>query len=163
VEARTHFLQAMQPTERAQTQTGGTIPTPPPVTTTPSGTTPGAQPPPTQNTSPRVDLSTWSNEEARATISQFCGAYLARDLGLLNRLWPNMSPAWRTEFKEAFSTEGELVCVFESVTIVRATDEFNAVTRLLTQLPGAAQRRRNLTLTLVPARDRLVIGNISVK
>ena len=45
-----------------------------------------------------MDLSTWSNEEARATIAQFCGAYLGRDIGGLGRIWPNMDPAWRTEF-----------------------------------------------------------------
>jgi hypothetical protein len=123
--------------------------------------TPAAPPAtPAQST---VDLSTWSNDEARATIAQFCGAYQGRDLGGLNRLWPNMEPAWRTEFREAFATEGELVCVFESVTIVRTTDEFDTTARLLTQLPGGSQRRRVLRLTLVPARDRLVIGNIKVR
>ena len=74
-----------------------------------------------------------------------------------------MDPAWRSEFREAFATEGELVCVFETVTIVRTSDEFQATTRLLTQLPGGSQRRRALALTLVPARDRLVIGNIRVR
>jgi hypothetical protein len=74
-----------------------------------------------------------------------------------------MGPEWRTELKEAFSTSGELVCVFENVTIVRTSDEFNATARLLTQLPGGEQRRRSLVLSLVPARDRLVIGNIRVR
>jgi hypothetical protein len=124
--------------------------------------TPPVVTPPTP-TQPSVDLSTWSNEEARATIAQFCGAFLGRDMGGLNRLWPNMEPGWRTEFREAFATEGELVCVFEAVTIVRTSEEFNATARLLTQLPGGTQRRRQLALTLVPARDHLVIGNIRVR
>ena len=108
-------------------------------------------------------MSIWSNEEARAAISQFSGAYLGRDIGGLNRLWPTMGPAWRAEFRDAFATTGELVCVFENLTIVRASDEFNVSARLLTQLPGGEQRRRTLIITLVPARDRLVIGNIRVR
>jgi hypothetical protein len=49
------------------------------------------------------------------------------------------------------------------VTIVRASDEFSVSARLLTQLPGGDQRRRSLVLSLVPARDRLVIGTIRVR
>jgi hypothetical protein len=127
----------------------------------PAATPPPAPPPAAAAAGP--DLSTWSNDEARATISQFCGAYLGRDMGGLNRLYPNMGPEWRTEFREAFGTTGELVCVFENVTIVRASDEFSVSARLLTQLPGGDQRRRSLVLSLVPARDRLVIGTIRVR
>jgi serine/threonine-protein kinase len=155
MEARGHFLQAINDTGRP----AAAVVPPAPEPVAPS-TPPPAPAAPAQ---PAIDLSTWSNEEARATIAQFCGAYLGRDLGGLNRIWPNMDPAWRTEFREAFATEGELVCVFESVTLVRATDEFNATARLLTQLPGAEQRRRSLAMTLVPARDRLIIGNIRVR
>ena len=110
-----------------------------------------------------MDLSTWSNEEARASIGQFCTAYLARDLAGLGRLWPNMGPEWRTELRGAFETSGELVCVFENIRIIRTSDEFNATARLLTQLPGGEQRRRGLVLSLVPLRDRLVIGNLQVR
>ena len=154
--ARGHFLQAFNDSGKAApTAVVAAPPVPEP-----------AAPPPAPAQAPAasaVDLSTWSNDEARASIAQFCGAYLARDMGGLNRLWPNMGPEWRTELKEAFSTSGELVCVFENVTIVRTSDEFNATARLLTQLPGGEQRRRSLVLSLVPARDRLVIGNIRVR
>jgi hypothetical protein len=128
-----------------------------------TGPPPAPAPAPSAASQPSVDLSTWSNVEARASIAQFCTAYVARDIAGLNRLWPNMEPAWRAEFREAFAAEGELVCVFESVNIVRTSDEFTATARLLTQLPAGAQRRRQLALTLVPARDRLVIGNIRVR
>ncbi len=157
MEARGHFLQAINDTGRAPAVAVAAPPAPEPATPSAPAPTPAA---PAQST---VDLSTWSNEEARATIAQFCGAYLARDIGGLGRIWPNMDPAWRAEFREAFATEGELVCVFESVTLVRTTDEFNATARLLTQLPGGELRRRSLGMTLVPARDRLVIGNIRVR
>jgi serine/threonine protein kinase len=154
--ARGHFLQAFNDSGKAA---------PIEVVAAPPVPEPAAPPAaPAQAPAPStVDLSTWSNDEARASIAQFCGAYLARDMGGLNRLWPNMGPEWRTELKEAFSTSGELVCVFENVTLVRTSDEFNATARLLTQLPGGEQRRRSLVLSLVPARDRLVIGNIRVR
>ena len=61
------------------------------------------------------------------------------------------------------ATEGALVCVLENVTIVRTTDEFNAMVRLITQLPGRDLRRRQLALTLVPSGDRLVIGNLKAR
>ncbi len=163
MQARGHFLQAINdsgkgpsPTTAAAESAATSTPAPSATPEAPAKTEP-------EPVTTRVDLSTWSNEEARASIAQFCGAYLGRDLGGLNRLWPNMEPAWRKEFQEAFATEGELVCVFESVTLVRTSDEFNASARLLTQLPGGAQRRRNLAMTLVPSRDRLVIGNIRVR
>ena len=111
---------------------------------------------------PSVDLSTWSNEEARASIAQFCGAYIGRDIGGLSRLWPNMEPAWRTEFREAFATEGELVCVFENVTLVRTSDEFTA-TAVCSRSSRRCAAPAQLALTLVPASDRLVIGNIRVR
>jgi hypothetical protein len=152
--ARGHFLQAFNDSGKAA---------PTAVVAAPPVPEPAAPPPAPAQAPAAVDLSTWSNDEARASIAQFCGAYLARDMGGLNRLWPNMGPEWRTELKEAFSTSGELVCVFENVTIVRTSDEFNATARLLTQLPGGEQRRRSLVLSLVPARDRLVIGNIRVR
>ncbi|WP_396626337.1 protein kinase [Luteitalea sp.] len=158
MDARALYLQAFTDSGKAA----------PPVVTAPvapepapAATPPPAPPPAAAAAGP--DLSTWSNDEARATISQFCGAYLGRDMGGLNRLYPNMGPEWRTEFREAFGTTGELVCVFENVTIVRASDEFSVSARLLTQLPGGDQRRRSLVLSLVPARDRLVIGTIRVR
>jgi len=180
-EARAHFLQAFTDSGKAPTPAIAVPvvepPPPPPATatantTTSNGTaaTPANPPatgtgtaPETKSGESRADLSIWSNDEARAAISQFTGAFLGRDLGGLNRLWPTMDPAWRNEFREAFATNGELVCVFENVTIVRASDEFNVSARLLTQLPGGDQRRRSLVITLVPARDRLVIGNIRVR
>lgn len=156
--ARTHYLQAF-------TDNGRPAPPAPAPQEKPAQADTPAQPPPTPAPPPasRVDLSTWSNEEARASIAQFCGAYLGRDMGGLNRLWPNMEPAWRNELREAFATEGELVCVFENVTLIRTSEEFAAKARLLTQLPGGSQRRRSLEISLVPARDRLVIGNIRVR
>jgi hypothetical protein len=162
--ARRHYLQAFSDNGKAApaavVEAPRVEPAPPSTPASPTPAPPAATAPATATT---VDLSTWSNEEARASIAQFCGAFLGRDIGGLNRLWPNMEPAWRSEFREAFATEGELVCVFESVRIIRTSDEFNATARLLTQLPGGEQRRRNLELTLVPARDRLVIGNIRVR
>jgi hypothetical protein len=160
LDARSHFLQAMQ----AQSAAATPAPVPPPTEgpappNAPAGTTPS----PATPAKPSVDLSTWSNDEAHATLSQFCGAYLGRDIGGLTRLWPNMEPAWRSEFREAFEAQGELVCVFENVTIYRTSDEFTGTAQLLTQLPGSAQRRRRLAVTLVPARDRLVIGNLRVR
>lgn len=160
VEAQGHYLQAIKDSGKSPAAAKPPANAEAPAASEPPAVQPAAPPTPAQ---PSVDLSTWSNAEANATISQFCGAYLGRDIGGLSRLWPNMDPAWRTEFRDAFATEGELVCVFESVTIVRTSDEFQATARLLTQLPGAAQRRRALTLTLVPARDRLVIGNVRVR
>ena len=160
MEARSHFLRAFTDSGKAAPPAPAPVEPSAPAPTSPAATTAQTTPPANE---PRVDLSTWSNEEARAAISQFCGAYLGRDLGGLNRLWPNMGPEWRGEFKEAFDTKGELVCVFENVTLVRTSDEFNATARLLTQLPGGEQRRRGLVLSLVPARDRLVIGNIKVR
>ena len=176
-EARAHFLQAFTDSGRAPAAAIAEPPAAvPPATPAPGPTAPGTAPAnapanaaangtaasPTSG-EPRTDLSIWSNEEARAAISQFSGAYLGRDIGGLNRLWPTMGPAWRAEFRDAFATTGELVCVFENLTIVRASDEFNVSARLLTQLPGGEQRRRTLIITLVPARDRLVIGNIRVR
>ena len=123
-----------------------------------------AEPPPAPaRPEAKPDLSTWSNDEARSAIARFCGAYLARDLGGIGRLWPNLGPEWRNELREAFATEGELVCVFENVVIVRTSEEFNATARLLTQLPGGEQRRRSLVISLVPSGDRLVFGNIRVR
>ncbi len=74
-----------------------------------------------------------------------------------------MDPNWSSEFRDAFATTGALVCVFENVSIVRATDQFMVTARLLTQLPGEEIRRRSLVIALVPARDRLVIGGIRVR
>jgi tetratricopeptide (TPR) repeat protein/predicted Ser/Thr protein kinase len=185
-EARAHYLQAFTDSGKAPTAAIAAPPVAePPATPAPGapGSAPANAPanaaanPPTTAATPangtatppapsaeaRTDLSIWSNDEARAAISQFTGAYLGRDMGGLNRLWPTMDPAWRAEFREAFATSGELVCVFENVTIVRASDEFNVSARLLTQLPGGDLRRRTLIITLVPARDRLVIGNIRVR
>jgi hypothetical protein len=108
-------------------------------------------------------MSLWSNAEAQAAIARFTGAYVARDMGGLTRLWPTMDPAWRNELREAFATTGELVCVFENVTIVRTSEDFSVSARLLTQLPGGEQRRRSLVITLVPVGDRLVFGNIRVR
>jgi hypothetical protein len=150
--ARVHFVQAVR---SRPTPTGDPVVKPPPPE--PPG------PEPSKQAERGPDLTTWSNDEARATIAQFCGAYRARDIGGLNRLWPNMGPEWRTELREAFGTSGELVCVFENVVIVRASDEFSASAVLLTQLPGEDQRRRRLVISLVPARDRLVIGNFRVR
>lgn len=161
MESRSHFLRAFTDSGRAAPTPAPVVePPPPPVAATATGTPPATSPTASET---RVDTSTWSNEEARAVIAQFCGAYKARDLGGLNRMWPNMSPEWRAEFREAFSTSGELVCVFEDVRVFRASEEFGAQARLLTQLPGGEQRRRSLSLSLVPARDRLVIGNIRVR
>ena len=162
--ARGHYLQSFSDSGKAAPPVVAEAP--PVVETPPAPPANAAATPKTtasSSSSSAVDLSTWSNEEARASIAQFCGAYQARDIGGLSRLWPNMEPAWRTEFREAFATEGELVCVFENLTLVRTSDEFNASARLLTQLPGGSQRRRSLNITLVPARDRLVIGNIRVR
>ena len=134
--------------------------------TTPNNTPPPPAPGPAPGPAPSetsADLSTWSTEEARAVLGQFQGAYDGRDLGGLRRLWPNMDPVWVSEFRDAFATTGSLVCVFENVSIVRATDQFMMTVRLLTQLPGEEPRRRNLVITLVPARDRLVIGNVRVR
>jgi hypothetical protein len=148
----------------------GGKPVPPEVTppntepATPTNASPSTSPAPAPAPSePSVDLSTWSTEEARAVLSQFQGAYFNRDLGGLRRLWPTMDPVWVSEFRDAFVTSGSLVCVFENVSIVRATDQFMMTGRLLTQLPGEEPRRRNLVITLVPARDRLVIGNVRVR
>jgi serine/threonine protein kinase len=160
LDARSHFLQAMN------TGNGAANPAPvPPASPAeapkkdPAGPTTAPETPP----KPSVDLSTWSNDEAHAALSQFCGAYRGRDIGGLTRLWPNMEPAWRAEFREAFETEGELVCVFENVTLFRTSDEFSGTAQLLTQLPGSALRRRRLAVTLVPARDRIVIGNLRAR
>lgn len=154
--SRSHFMRAFSDSGKAAPATVVTAPiAEPPPPATPTSTTTVAE--------PKVDTTTWSNEEARATIAQFCGAYIGRDIGGLHRLWPNMGPEWRAEFKDAFSTSGELVCVFEDVRVFRASEEFGASARLLTQLPGGEQRRRSLSLTLVPARDRLVIGNVRVR
>jgi len=164
--SRAHFLRAF--TDSGKAAPAAVVappvsePPPPPPTSTaaPSSTTA-----PTANApgEPRVDMSTWSVEEAHATIAQFCGAYKGRDMGGLGRLWPNMGPEWRNELREAFATSGELVCVFEDVRVIRTSEEFTGTARLLTQLPGSEQRRRGLSLTLVPARDRLVIGNVRVR
>jgi hypothetical protein len=161
--AQGHFRQAfgdsgkpVPPEVEAPPDTGPATPTNAP----PANPPPSPAPAPNE---PTVDLSTWSTEEARAVLSQFQGAYLNRDLGGLRRLWPTMDPTWAGELRDAFATTGSLVCVFENVSIVRATDQFMMTGRLLTQLPGEEPRRRNLVITLVPARDRLVIGNVRVR
>ena len=164
VESRAHYLQAFTDSGRAPSAAVVAPPTTESVAPSAPPTTPApANAPAEPAAQTRPNLSTWSNEEARASIAQFCGAYLARDMGGLSRLWPNMGPEWRSELREAFATTGELVCVFENVTIVRTSEEFSATARLLTQLPGGEQRRRGLVISLVPARDRLVIGNIRVR
>ncbi|BCS31104.1 hypothetical protein TBR22_A03040 [Luteitalea sp. TBR-22] len=160
MDARAQYLQAFNDSGKAVPPV---VVAPPKVDEPPSTGPSTTQTTQTQQPPTGPDLSLWSNDEARATISQFCGAYKGRDMGGLNRLYPNMGPAWRNELEEAFRTTGELVCVFENVTIVRASDEFGVRASLLTQLPGGEQRRRSLVLSLVPARDRLVIGTISVR
>ncbi len=164
VESRAHYLQAFTDSGRAPAPTVVAPPAaePAPPAAPPTAPAP-ASAPAGAPAEARPNLSTWSNEEARAAIAQFCGAYLARDMGGISRLWPNMGPEWRSELRDAFATSGELVCVFENVTIVRTSEEFSATARLLTQLPGGEQRRRGLVISLVPARDRLVIGNIRVR
>ena len=155
VAAQTHFMQAFEGNKTAEPE-----PAPTPA-------------PERKDEEPKADrkedapaapsMSLWSNAEAQGAIARFSGAYVARDMGGLNRLWPAMDPAWRNEFTEAFATKGELVCVFENITIVRTSDDFSVSARLLTQLPGGEQRRRALVITLAPVGDRLVIGNIRVR
>ncbi len=152
--ARGHFLQAFNDSGTAAPAAVVAAPPLPDIAAAPVQPAPAAA---------AVDTGTWSTEEARVVVEGFQSAYLARDLGALRRLWPTMDPTWVGEFRDAFATTGALVCVFENVSIVRATDQFMVTARLLTQLPGEDSRRRGLVITLVPARDRLVIGNIRVR
>ena len=153
--ARAQFLEAINKSGKPAPKEVEPSVEPPPTTVAPE--------PPVKQTEPSADLSNWSTEEARAVLGRFQGAFIGRDIGGLRRMWPNLEPTWANEFREAFATSGTLVCVFENVSIVRTSDQFIVTSTLLTQLPGEDLRRRNLTITLVPARDRLVIGNIRVR
>ncbi|MBA2354207.1 MAG: hypothetical protein H0V80_06005, partial [Acidobacteria bacterium] len=156
--ARTHFDQAFPGnTANATAPAAGTDAATPP-------TAPSEAPAPAATaTAPGVDLSTWSTAEAHAVITAFAGAYGSRDIAGMRRIWPVIDPAWEAEFKEAFATKGELVCVFEQTSATRTSDQFVVTARLLTQLPDGDQRRRSLVITLEPQRDRLVISRIRVR
>ena len=162
--ARGHFLQAFSDERQGGTARGrGSAPGGRDADRAAAGE-PAAPTPPTP-AEPTVDLSTWSNEEARAFVDQLPGCVpRVGTSAACSRLWPNMEPTWANEFRMPSPPRATLVCVFENVTHrPRRPISSCSPRKLLTQLPGEDQRRRNLSITLVPARDRLVIGNIRVR
>lgn len=173
VQARGHFLQAF--TESGRTPDPTLAAAPPPATvganTRPSSpaavapptSAPAPAPPMAKATEASANIAAIPSEQIRAVLGRFAGAYVGKDIGGLRRLWPSMDGAFEAEVQDAFKDSGELVWTFLDQRIMRTSEEVVVIARVLSQTPGAEQRRRTMTFTIVPQGELLIIKSIRIQ